>query len=101
MSCGSHRLRYDAWPRPSGGTAYAVDSKSIVRKDMRVRIPPRAPISSHRTTPDRGFFSRRRMVATRGASPDLKIKDVTWVGMKPASKCFKHRKLKRGGIDVG
>lgn len=28
--------------RPSGGTAYTVDSKSIVRKDMRVQIPPRA-----------------------------------------------------------
>lgn len=30
-------------PGPSGGMADATDSKSVVRKDVWVRLPPRAP----------------------------------------------------------
>ena len=34
---------------PGGGMADAVDSKSTVRKGVRVRIPPRAPFSNYFT----------------------------------------------------
>ena len=30
-------------PGPSGGMADATDSKSVVRKDVWVQVPPRAP----------------------------------------------------------
>ncbi len=34
--------RISGVPRPGGGTAYAIDSKSIARKGVWVQIPPRA-----------------------------------------------------------
>jgi hypothetical protein len=36
-------IRHPKWECPSGGTVDAADSKSVVRKDVGVRVPPGAP----------------------------------------------------------
>ena len=36
-------MQTDAFARPSGGMADTTDSKSVARKGVWVRIPPRAP----------------------------------------------------------
>ena len=32
-------------PRPGGGMVYATDLKSVICKDVWVRVPPRAPLT--------------------------------------------------------
>ena len=58
-------------PGPSGGMADATDSKSVVRKDVWVRVPPRAPRSSIHSV-----YMGQRLLHRRLAQVSFRIREL-------------------------
>jgi hypothetical protein len=83
-------------PGPSGGMADAADSKSAVRKDVWVRVPPRAP--SHCGASSAPTRSARTMPPAVGPPPPCGGIDVLvrrLVGADSLTKGFGHAKAPR------